>query len=106
MTNAEKYKTPDERLKAHHEMCKGKKDCACVGNALCLLEWLEKEVGEELLPCPFCGGEASVAVSLGDQGEPITYRVKCECGISTDYFKKKNMAIIAWNRRNNETTKA
>lgn len=56
----------------------------------------------QLMPCPFCGGEAVVL------GCGYGHRVECEiCGSGTIYFKhgidtdeeSYRMAIEAWNRR-------
>ena len=51
---------------------------------------------QELLPCPFCGGEAkNQSTGYGD------YRVycgKCECS-TVRWSSSKEKAIAAWNRR-------
>lgn len=50
----------------------------------------------DLLPCPFCGGEAELA---GDR-ETNEHIVFCKpCGAQEAYHKTKAEAIIAWNRR-------
>lgn len=49
---------------------------------------------DELLPCPFCGGEATA-----ENQNVITARVICiRCGVSTDWYRAYE-AIAAWNRR-------
>ena len=50
----------------------------------------------ELLPCPFCGGEAQVRGSFMDG-----FRVEC-CGLcfaSTQRYRTEAEAIEAWNTR-------
>lgn len=94
MTNAERYKTADERLNAHHEMCIHKDGCNCIGKSRCLLEWLEKEAEEEKpLPCPFCGAEAILYAT----GMPY---VRCDnCKAQTTAYQTPEEAVAAWNRR-------
>lgn len=56
---------------------------------------------EELKPCPFCGGEATVK-----RIESIyRYRVscdKCPVEVGRHWFGTKEEAIEAWNRRVSE----
>ena len=58
-----------------------------------------KEV--KLKPCPFCGGEAEVALFLGN------YLVVCKCCPGA-IFPRKGMteeeAVEAWNRRADDGT--
>lgn len=66
---------------------------------------------DELLPCPFCGGEASIVKrDVEPQGDPwygdkIERFVLCECGASLfdgyfhEGFSDPERAIAAWNRR-------
>jgi Lar family restriction alleviation protein len=58
-----------------------------------------------LLPCPFCGGEQAIktryigygSLGLGGHDE---YRVVCqECRASSDEYRSKAEAIVAWNTR-------
>lgn len=96
MTNAEKYKTAEERHKAYYTYvgnCYKKHIRAEEG-----FFWLELEAEEELLPCPFCGGEAI----FDKQVAYITssFRVKCsKCEIGTELHEYKQCAIDTWNRR-------
>ena len=56
--------------------------------------WL-LEKSDEILPCPFCGGEA---ILMGGGGYDAT--VKClECRTLSGTFDEKEDAISAWNRR-------
>lgn len=53
---------------------------------------------EELLRCPFCGGEATI----GDGENGRNYWVLCDkCHAETDFYCTKQEAIAAWNRRAN-----
>ena len=50
----------------------------------------------ELKPCPFCGGKASVIK------ESMWYEVHCDncpCNVGRCWFSKREEAIEAWNRR-------
>ena len=60
---------------------------------------------DKLMPCPFCGGRATVktryigygSIGLGEHDE---YRVVCkECRASNDEYRREAEAIAAWNRR-------
>ena len=63
----------------------------------------------ELLPCPFCGGEAEVEVAVKrnecryyEREDPDEYRIVCtRCGAcnSDRSFKDKAGQIKAWNNR-------
>ena len=57
---------------------------------------LPESVVTELLPCPFCGGEA---VSTCDEDNHI-HMITCnECGGSTDWCDSEEDAVSAWNTR-------
>lgn len=60
----------------------------------------------ELLPCPFCGGEAKVAIGQG-QHDGHGYIVFCDrCWVSQSYLDKTEAeAIAAWNNRAERTCK-
>ena len=68
MTNAEKFKTADERAKAFGKWCERTKihdsygDAACaVKCGFCHFAWLDLEAYEEILPCPFCGRKCTTS---------------------------------------------
>lgn len=55
---------------------------------------------DKLLPCPFCGGEASLDYDFNGIG--VTYGIhcpKCHCAIIDTGTYSKDEAIAAWNRR-------
>ena len=56
----------------------------------------------KLLPCPFCGGPATLSsMPLA----PTWWRVRChkyECGSTTWAMDEADKAVKAWNRRTNE----
>ncbi len=58
---------------------------------------MTNSVTQDLLPCPFCGGPASVGATT------TGYIVECNnaaCEVNPDAFAKfKHSAIAAWNRR-------
>ena len=57
--------------------------------------------GSELLPCPFCGGEARLEMSTNIFGER-TYRVYCTggiCGARIGLRDSREDAVNAWNLR-------
>lgn len=104
MTNAQKYKTPEERIEAFAAFCEKQQSCEkCIkisticrryNGPECVFRWLELEAEEEKpLPCPFCGGEAHVI----DCTEPC---VQCsECEVHTINYSDRFEAVAAWNRR-------
>lgn len=100
MTNAQKYKTAEERKAAHTEYCKGKLDCLDDrGNDTkctdCAFNWLALEAEDEKLePCPFCGSETFV--NTHSEG----HEVRCEtrhCYVGRT-FECRTAAIAAHNR--------
>lgn len=111
MTNEQKYKTTDERMRAFWRFCKGQeKKNGCLGcptkgvppyREKCALTWLALEAEEELLSCPFCGGDNIdiFETDFGRSEEPYQFAVKCKsCGALVSAEDKDN-AIAAWNRR-------
>lgn len=100
MTNAEKYKTTEERFKALNKWCdsgvkQGSSKCLSNGCIKCTLKWLELEAEEEEpLPCPFCGGGVDV-ISTSDIN-----LVSCAkgCGYYSKGCESTESAIAAHNR--------
>ena len=52
----------------------------------------------ELKPCPFCGGGAKL-ISRGGLHYVVCYIKTCHIVPRTNWYKEKNEAIEAWNRR-------
>lgn len=111
MRNEEKYRTTDERIRAFWRFCKGQeKKRGCLGcptkgvppyREKCALTWLALEAKEQLLPCPFCGGEACVgeACVVEYSGTKHAY-IRCkDCMAITQVYNTEDEAIAAWNRR-------
>ena len=99
MTNGEKYKTDEERFVNFDKFCKEQRFClSCkyrdeLLEVKCYSKWLEKEAEEELLPCPFCGGESKLNSSVESW-------VECSvCHSRTDMSACDLGAIEKWNRR-------
>lgn len=107
MTNEQKYKTAEERQEAFSRFCDQYKSrnvchaCPCwqVGKKWhinCRFLWLDLEAEKEKpLPCPFCGGEAEVPISMSK-----AEYVRCKkCRALSMPCNTKAEAIAAWNRR-------
>lgn len=65
-----------------------------------------KEAIPELLPCPFCGGEAECyeyahpPENFHQRATLYLWRVRCRsCYLGGDGIRKQSEAIAAWNRR-------
>lgn len=108
MTNEEKYKTIDDRVYAFRKYCRDKGTChGCALNETrvsrticvdrCILNWLALEAEEELLACPFCGGDAEIEFIPSFRN---SHFVRCKiCLSSVRGYDTKDKAIAAWNRR-------
>jgi len=62
------------------------------------------EIKEALLPCPFCGGSASIGNHEGphtsDMNNPDVYTVRCNtCCSNVGDYETEKAAIKTWNRR-------
>jgi len=54
----------------------------------------------ELLPCPFCGGEAKLNKEYEQEYATSTCCVvECDCGLITDIYDDPEEAINIWNTR-------
>lgn len=111
MTNAEKFKTAEERAIAFRKfcvkkICKGSEaNCIFSGKMHdkikhnCEFAWLDLEYKEELRPCPFCGDEAVIfSVEEGVYCVSCTSD-SCIANVATQTFSSEEEAIAAWNRR-------
>lgn len=57
-------------------------------------------MSEELIPCPFCGSEATFAkTSKGWKVECIARMGSCHMNARTHYQPQKYLAVNAWNTR-------
>lgn len=98
MTNAEKYKTAEERASAFMSYCDGGvaqgtyKRCLDGRCVVCVLKWLDLDYKEEkTLPCPFCG---SMLIPYDLCG----FSFSCACGYRTALKDSRDKAIAAHNR--------
>ena len=109
ITNAEKYRTAEERAKAFNCFCSGKSCGECVmaehnkpySVDCCMAFWLEREYDEEdVLPCPFCGG--STALNVGHlMGNVLRHWVDCtdpKCMYRSGHYNDRKDAIAGHNR--------
>lgn len=111
MTNAEKFKTAEERYAAFNEFCFAhncgmhndrKPKCPLCKNesadgANCKFYWLELEYLPKLKPCPFCNGK-DICLSRGSHTNGV-YVVCANCGCRTDECSSESSAVERWNRR-------
>lgn len=60
-------------------------------------------MNENLLPCPFCGGESKLSALqsiIDDRKIADRYYIVClDCGVQTAMLATTEKAIAAWNRR-------
>lgn len=112
MTNAEKFKTAEERYKAFKAFCfthgcglnkAGRPMCPLDKNPLidgsnCKFHWLELEYQEcAPKPCPFCGGK-----DIRFPIESLTHSVWAicaDCGCRSIECSSMSSALEKWNRR-------
>lgn len=102
MTNAEKYKTAEERARAWKEFCHKRHCLPCPaykmanGNLICNFAWLDLEAEEDtLMPCPFCGSkDVSIRESINN-----FWFVECNvCTAKSAQNVTKENAIATYNR--------
>ena len=92
MTNEQKYKTAEERVKEFLSQREVSSIATVVANEFA--HWLALEVEEEPEPCPFCGGMTEVVTD--EQG---CYGVSCiHCGYISERYIQSIYAISAHNR--------
>lgn len=92
MTNEQKYKTPEERVKEFLSQREVSSIATVVANEFA--HWLALEAEEEPGPCPFCGGMTEVITD--EQGY---YGVSCiHCGYTSERYEQSIYAIAAHNR--------
>ena len=59
---------------------------------------------EELLPCPFCGGEAEIVEVMDNPPETIAIQCKSGCGVSAHHkWMDESVLIKRWNTRAERT---
>ena len=103
MTNAEKYKTAEERARAFSLYCNDQdisrcpddRRFTCVHRCIeCFIRWLDLDAEEaKPLPCPFCGNEVETAETLiGKKG------FSCSCGYTSKAEFGWDAAVDAHNR--------
>ena len=107
MTNAEKFKTSEERSAAFRKFCSeiikrnGCAKCPLHNPSCdkCEFVWLDFEYTQELKKCPLCG-HSDVRAIRNSNGD--VWYISCfSCGCRTGGAVVKDMAIDAWNRRDN-----
>lgn len=106
MTNADKFKTAEERAREYQKYCSssgmGCNKCPLkkVPSIRCPFEWLNLEYEEGLKPCPFCGGEATVSQDVNyDWWYVECSNDNCAVDVATKICETKDEAISIWNRR-------
>ena len=107
MTNEQKYKTAEERIKAFDDFCKGQGDrcnyCEIARKRLsisrrseCVVYWLALEAEEEEKPepCPFCGNKYLAITKDGNN----LWSVSCTaCLYESLHHMNRDNAISAHN---------
>ena len=92
MTNEQKYKTAEERIKAFLSQREVSSIATVIANEFA--HWLALEVEEEPEPCPFCGGTTEVITD-----ELGYYGVSCiHCDYTSERYRQYIYAIAAHNR--------
>lgn len=91
MTNEQKYKTAEERVKEFLSQREVSSIATDVANEFA--HWLALEAEEEPEPCPFCGGTTEVITD--EQGY---YGVSCiHCDYTSERYEQSIYAIAAHN---------
>ena len=103
-TNAEIYKTVEEREIAFRHFCHSSRGCdgCSLRNSLGICEflWLELAVNyPKISQCPFCG-TADTRIYSESNSYGKLFWVRCsKCGAMSAKAKTKLDAIKAWNKR-------
>lgn len=107
ITNAQKYKTIDERVRAFWDFCDRKHDCkkcelnnGCRSEVECILRWLELKASIEPMNCPYCKSPCTVENVCTNEDQTSKY-VCCtneDCMYQSANAKSENEAVIAHNR--------
>ena len=93
MTNEQKYKTAEERVKAFMSQREVSSIATVIANEFA--HWLALEANEEPEPCPFCGGKY---LFVNINGNNFWY-VSCKsCLYKSLHNSSKDKAIAAHNR--------
>lgn len=116
MRNSEKFTTAEERAHAYDRFCEARFDkVACCAKcelqkthlnartgSVCPIAWLDLEYKDEILPCPFCGGECTAdGACTNEHHDDGTWFVSCNnenCYYSSGLTKGKDAAIAKHNR--------
>ena len=94
MTNEQKYKTAEERVKAFLSHREASSIANVIANEFAHWLALEAEEEPEPNPCPFCGGMTEVI-----KDEQGYYGVSCiYCDYTSERYRQSIYAIAAHNR--------
>ena len=106
MTNEQKYKTTDERIKAFDDFCKGQGDrcnhCEIARKRIsisrrseCVVYWLALEAEEKIEPCFYCGNKHLAITKDGNN----LWSVSCAyCLYESRHHMNRDTAISEHNR--------
>lgn len=97
MKNFEKYKNPNDLIKAFFE--NRSMSSITVSIVQEFAAWREMEaVEEKILPCLFCGGRTYVNEGENGYGDKL-YSVNCACGYRTkENYRSRESAVSEHNR--------
>ena len=95
MTNEQKYRTAEERIKAFNAWCLRTTcdKCDKPKNMSCGIYWLALPCEDKKPePCQFCGGETRPRRLVGG------FCVECDCGYTSPFAETEAVAVAAHNR--------
>lgn len=58
---------------------------------------LDLEPASTMRPCPFCGSKGEMAITYDQDGDEISFRVKCHCGGQGPEAPQISQAVWSWN---------